>query len=209
MKLFHLQLELNNNNINESISKKGMLFYVIMKMVIKMNKQNRWVITVFILTFILSIIFSLISNSMAANFNNIVLSIVLILVIVIGIIFDIIGTGTISAKEATFHALNSKKIKGAKEAIYMIKNSNRISSICNDIVGDVCGIISGSIGAILAISISTSTGFNNTIISVIVAAIISSLTVGGKAIFKVIAIKNADKIVLTVGKILNIFKFVK
>ena len=120
-------------------------------------------------------------------------------------LFDVIGTSVISANEASFHALNSKKIKGAKQGIYMIKNSNQISSICNDIVGDVCGIISGSIGAILAIMIYDFTGWNTTIISVVLAALISSFTVGGKAIFKIVAINHADNIILTVSKIIAIF----
>lgn len=159
----------------------------------------------FLLTFVLSIIFSSISNIITLTCNNIVLFLVLLLTISLGILFDLIGTASITAKESTFHSLNSKRIKGAREGINLIKNSNKISSICNDIVGDICGIISGSIGAILAISISSSTGINNTLVSVILAAFISSCTVGGKAVFKVVAINNADKIILTVSKILAIF----
>ena len=159
----------------------------------------------FLLTFVLSVIFSSISNIITLTCNNIVLFLVLLLTISLGILFDLIGTASITAKESTFHSLNSKRIKGAREGINLIKNSNKISSICNDIVGDICGIISGSIGAILAISISSSTGINNTLVSVILAAFISSCTVGGKAVFKVVAINNADKIILTVSKILAIF----
>ena len=115
--------------------------------------------------------------------------------------FDIIGTSTMSANEASFHAIASKKISGAREAINMLKNKNKISSICNDIVGDVCGIISGGLGAVIAISLSTNTGLNNVVVSVLVSAFISSLTVGGKAIFKSISIKNADSIIFGVGKV--------
>ena len=168
-------------------------------------KKDHWILIVFLLTFVLSIIFSSISNIITLTCNNIVLFLVLLLTISLGILFDLIGTASITAKESTFHSLNSKRIKGAREGINLIKNSNKISSICNDIVGDICGIISGSIGAILAISISSSTGINNTLVSVILAAFISSCTVGGKAVFKVVAINNADKIILTVSKILAIF----
>lgn len=167
------------------------------------NKKDNWILIVFILTFILSIVFSTISNVMAANFNNIVLFIVLILTISFGILFDVIGTASISANESTFHALNSKKKKGAKEVLNLIKNSNKISSLCNDIVGDVCGIISGSIGTMLSISLSTKTGYNSTMVSIVLAAFISSFTVGGKAIFKKVAIKNADNILFVVGKVMN------
>ena len=174
-----------------------------------MNKKSNWILTVFILTFILSVVFSTISSSMAMSCNNIVLMIVLLIVIAIGIIFDIIGTACITANESTFHALSSKKKTGAKEALMLIKNKNKLSSICNDIIGDGCGVISGSMGTFLAISISTLTGYNNTVVSVVLAAFISSATVGGKAIFKVVAMANADSIVYNVGKFIHIFKIGK
>ncbi len=168
-------------------------------------KRDYWILIVFILTFILSVLFSTVSNIIALTCNNIILFIVLVITIAFGILFDLIGTAAITSKESTFHALNSKKIKGAKQGLFIVKNSNKISSICNDIVGDICGIISGSIGAILAISLSTTTGLNNTLVSVIIAAFISAFTVGGKALFKIVAIKNADNIILVVSKFLSLF----
>ena len=167
-------------------------------------KKDHWLLTVFILTFILSVTFSTISNILTIKVNEIVLSIVLVLVIIGGIIFDIIGTSTISAHESTFHALNAKKQKGARKALIMIKNSNKISSICNDIVGDVSGIISGAIGAVLSISLSTKFGLNNTITSIVIASLISSFTVGGKAIFKKYAMESADDILLFIAKRISI-----
>ena len=152
-------------------------------------KKDPWIIIVFILTFILSILF-----------------IILLVTISLGVLFDLIGTAAITANEATFHALNSKKIKGAKQGITIVKNNNKISSICNDIVGDICGIISGSIGAILAISLSTTTGINSTVVSVVLAAFISAFTVGGKALLKKVAINHADNIVLSISKILAVFE---
>jgi CBS domain containing-hemolysin-like protein len=157
------------------------------------------------MTFILSILFSVVTNVIEATCNEIALVLILIIVISIGIIFDLIGTSAITAKEASFHAMSSKKIKGAKEAIYLIKNSNKISSICNDVIGDICGIISGGIGVVLANSISESFGVSLVITSIIIAAFISSSTVGGKAIFKKVAIKNNTKIIKIVGRFMSIF----
>lgn len=171
----------------------------------KKNKNN-FIVTIFIMTFILSILFSSISNVIAASFNDVVLFIIMTLVIIIGIIFDAIGTAGITAKESTFHSMSSARVKGAKEALTLIKSGSKISSICNDVIGDVCGIVSGGLGAVLAISISSKTGFNNTIISVLISAFISSFTVGGKAIFKQIAISKCDTIMFTVGKIKHFFR---
>ena len=88
----------------------------------------------------------------------------------------------------------------------MLKNSPRVASVCNDVVGDVCGIVSGSLGAVLAINIATYFNLNIVLVTTIITAIISSLTVGGKAIFKTIATSKADDIVYTVGKTISIFK---
>ena len=155
---------------------------------------------------LIGIIALLLTFFFAKSFNSIILIVILLCVIAIGIIFDIIGTSCMSANESSFHSIASKKISGAKEAINMLKNRNKISSICNDIVGDVCGIISGGLGAVIAISIASTTGLNNVLVSVITSAVVSSLTVGGKAIFKNLAIKNADKIIFTVGKIKHFFR---
>ena len=172
-----------------------------------MKKNNKsMIITIFILTFVLSICFSAISNVVAASFNEVVLFLILILVIALGVVFDMIGMAAVSASEATFHSMSSKKIKGAKESIGLIKNSSSISSICQDVIGDVCGVISGSLGAVLAISLSTTTGIDNTIVSVLLSSFVSTATVGGKAITKPIAMKNSEKIIHMVGKIKCFFR---
>lgn len=166
--------------------------------------QNKsWIIKVFILTFFICMIISGLSNLIASNANIIILLVITICIMFIGIIFDIIGTAVLTADEATFHAKASNKISGSKESIKLIKNASNIANFCNDIIGDICGIVSGSMGAMIAIIIANKFNFNPTIVALIVASIISSLMVGGKAIGKNIAIKKSDKIIFAVGKILN------
>ncbi len=170
-----------------------------------MKNNVNWIYKVFLLSFILSVIFSGISSIMAENFNTIILTIILLLVVVIGIIFDMIGVAVLTSKEANLHAKAAKKIKGAKKAISLLKNSTKVSSVCNDVIGDICGIVSGSLSAVLTITICTRFNLSQTVITIITTAVVSSLTVGGKAIFKGIATKNSDTIIFTVGKILSIF----
>jgi hypothetical protein len=88
----------------------------------------------------------------------------------------------------------------------MLKNATQVASICNDVIGDVCGVVSGSLGAVLTINIANHFNLSIVLITTIITAVISALTVGGKAIFKTIATKKADTIVYTVGKIRAIFK---
>ena len=166
--------------------------------------QNKsWIIKVFIITFIICMLISGLSNMIANNANIIILLAITVLIIIIGIIFDIIGTAVLTADEATFHAKASNKIKGSRESIKLIKNASNIANFCNDIIGDICGIVSGSMGAMIAITIANKFNFNPTIVALIVSSIISSIMVGGKAIGKNIAIKKSDKIIFTVGRILN------
>ena len=169
-------------------------------------KKDNWIYKVFLMTFFLSLIFSFISNTITSNASLIIMIIITLLVISIGIIFDMIGTAVLTSNEATFHAKSSRKINGAKEAINLIKNSIKVSSICNDVISDICGIISGGMGAMVAISLAKFFNNNVAISSMIVSSVISSITVGGKGIFKEIAIKNCDKIVFIVGKIKNAVK---
>lgn len=172
-------------------------------------KKDSWIYKVFFITFFLSFMFSSISNVITNNSNLLVMILITILVIVIGIIFDMIGTATLTCNEATFHAKSSRKIKGAKESLSIIKNSVKVASLCNDVIGDICGIISGGMGAMVAISLSSLFKGNIALSSIIVSSIVSSLTVGGKAIFKTVAMKKCDDIVFLVGRIKSIFKLKK
>ena len=171
-----------------------------------MKNKTKWILTVFILSFILSVIFSGISTAMTENFHTIILVLVILLVIGIGILFDMIGVAVLTCKESNLHAKAAKKMKGAKQAIALIKNSTKVSSVCNDVIGDICGIVSGSLGAALTLDIVGAFNISSVIITMIVTATISSLTVGFKAIFKDVAEKNSDVIVYTAGKVLSIFK---
>ncbi len=165
--------------------------------------KKGWTVKVFFLTFILAILFSLIAN-LLGDFNNLVLIICIIAIIFIGIIFDIIGTSVLSASTKVLHSKATQKMKGAKSAINLVKNSSTVSSICNDVVGDICGIISGSLVTVLIINLFKTN--NVSLFNVLITSLLSSLTVGGKAIGKVIAIKKSNDIVFTVGKIIAFIK---
>lgn len=165
--------------------------------------KKGWTVKVFFLTFILAILFSLIAN-LLGDFNNLVLIICIIAIIFIGIIFDIIGTSVLSASTKVLHSKATQKMKGAKSAINLVKNSSTVSSICNDVVGDICGIISGSLVTVLIINLFKTN--NISLFNVLITSLLSSLTVGGKAIGKVIAIKKSNDIVFTVGKIIAFIK---
>ena len=168
----------------------------------KENKPHSWVITVAITTFFLSLFFSYISNTAITNLEVIPGIIILLLVIGMGILFDLIGVAVTVAKEESFHAKASKKIKGSKTAIKLIRNSSKVSNFCADVIGDIAGVLSGAISAIIALKLTEYYGMSSSF-QFIVSALVASMTVSGKAMTKEIAKKNANKILEIVTKIIN------
>ena len=170
----------------------------------KDNSDLKWFITVFITTFILSIAFSYISTNAISSLELFPALVILIITIFTGIVFDIIGIAVTVAEEEELHAKASKKIKGAKASIKLIRNSSRVSNLCADVIGDICGVLSGSIATLISIKITAKfeLEFN---IQFIISAAVASLTVGGKALGKNIAKRNSTKIVHAVGIIVSKF----
>ena len=166
----------------------------------KEHSKIKWFIEVFIITFVLSICFSYVSTNGVSNLNLGASIFILILVIAIGIGFDIIGVAVTVANEEEFHAKATKKVKGAKTSIKLIKNSARVANICADVIGDICGVLSGSISALIAAKIAEKTGVN---LQFVISASVAAITVGGKAIGKEIANRNSTQIVHYVGIVLN------
>ena len=104
----------------------------------KENENIKWFIEVFIMTFILSMIFSFISTNGVSNLSLIPAILILIAVIAVGILFDIVGVAVTVANEHEFHAKATKKVKGSKDSIKLIRNAPRVANICADVIGDIC-----------------------------------------------------------------------
>lgn len=166
-------------------------------------KMTRWVITIFFVTILISGIISLVSDEVMANSSLAVAFLILLAIIFVGIIFDIIGMAVATADEKPFHSMASRKVPGAHEAIRLLRNAERVSSICNDVVGDICGVVSGSASATIAALILTNANVSwPRGISLAMSALVAGLTVGGKAIGKTIAVNSCTKIVHLVGRVI-------
>lgn len=170
------------------------------------NKTIRWVVTIFIVTIFISGFISFASNEIMEASSVIVAFVILFVIIFIGIIFDVIGVAVTSADEKPFHSMASRKVPGAHEAISLLRNAERVSSICNDVIGDICGVVSGSASASISAQIIVNfSGNTGEIIMLLMSAMVAGLTVGGKAIGKTFAIGSCTKIVAFVGKVIWFF----
>ena len=149
------------------------------------KSNNRWIIIVTLLAFVLSLIMSFMAGIILKNVTLIISIIVTFLFILLGIIFDIIGVAVTSGDEVVFHSMSARRVRGGKVGVKLIRNASKVSSICCDVVGDICGIISGSAGVTIVALIIKNTNINELLISLLVTALISSLTIGGKALGKI------------------------
>ena len=173
---------------------------------IKKEKVDiKWIIIIVIIAFILSFGLSFISQSTIPKVSLIIGIIITLLFIFIGVLFDIVGVAVTSADEAVFHSMNSRKVKGANIAVKFKKNADKVSNFCCDVIGDVCGVISGTAAAAIAALLILKYNFNAILVSLTVTSIVSSLTIGGKAIGKSFAINKSEVILYAFAKFINNF----
>ena len=167
------------------------------------NTTIRWVVTIFLVTIVISGTISFISDEIMSTSGILTAFLILLAIIFVGIVFDIIGMAVASADEKPFHSMAARKVPGAQNAIRLLRNAERVSSICNDVVGDICGVVSGSASATIAASILQHGDFGwPQLISLGMSAFCAGLTVGGKAIGKTFAVNSATDIVHAVGKLI-------
>lgn len=167
------------------------------------KQQTRWVITIFLVTIAVSAVITLASDELMAGSGTFVAFLVLLAIIMVGIIFDIIGVAVTSADEKPFHAMAARKVPGARDAIFLLRKAEKVSSICCDVVGDICGVVSGSASATIAARVLANFDFSwPQVITLAMSSLVAGLTVGGKAIGKTVAMNSCVPIVHTVGKIL-------
>ena len=167
------------------------------------RRTRNWVITIFLATIAISAAISLASDFVMGRSSMIVAFLILLMIVFIGIIFDIVGMAVATADEKPFHAMASRKVKGARECIMLLRNAERVSSICNDVVGDICGVVSGSASATIAAQVLSNFELSfASVIPLAMSSLVAALTVGGKAVGKGIAVASCTDIVYHAGQVI-------
>ena len=116
-----------------------------------------------------------------------------------------IGISVTVADIKTFNSMASKRVRGATLAVKFIKNAEKLSSFCNDVIGDICGIISGALATSISLIISYKIHINIFLITLTVTGIVAALTIGGKALGKSFAINKSNVILYNFSKIVSFF----
>ena len=160
--------------------------------------NTAWVGLITVISFALSVVMSYISNEALASAGT-------LLFIALGIVFDMIGVASTSATEKEFHSMAAHRVRGAREAVWMVRNAEKVSSICNDVVGDICGIISGATGALIVAHITSGVSAGlKVVVSLLITGLVSALTIGGKAAGKGIAVMCSSKVLALCGRVLSV-----
>ena len=174
----------------------------------KIRKERvdiKWIIKIIIIAFVISYSLSFISQMTIPKLSIFGGILVTLIFIFIGILFDIVGVAVTSADEKVFHSMNSRRVFGAKVAVKFKKNADKVASFCNDVIGDICGIVSGAASSTIAVGIAEKFGYDLLFVSLTVAAIAASLTIGGKAVGKSFAMNKSDIILYEFAKLVSIF----
>jgi len=160
-----------------------------------------WIICLTFLSFFLSLVLSLFSEIFLGT-NNIVLAIILLLTFMLfNILSDMIGLAITSCQVIKIKKSNLKQ-KEKIMSVYLIKNSDKVSSILCDVIGDACGVLCGASGSILSLIMSNKLGISLIYTGVLISSFIVSCTVLLKAITKSYALNNSLKIVKFCSKII-------
>jgi CBS domain containing-hemolysin-like protein len=136
---------------------------------------------------------------------------IVVTIVLVGVVFDMLGLAAAAARETPFHAMASKRVFGAKNAIRIVRNAEKVSSVCSDVIGDIAGVLSGA-GA-LAVSVQLINaihvyGWHREAVSILLTAFITAFTVGTKAVGKTFAIQSPTPIVLAAARIWTSMSFI-
>ncbi len=171
-----------------------------------LKKSTVWTLRITLVTLILSCFFSFVSELASTKAHFSIMIILLFFLISLSIAADAIGVAATSCDLAPLLAMASRKEPGSKQAILLVKNAERVSNICCDVIGDICGIVSGACA--LAIVLKITEGMNETlnmVISILVSGIVSAVTVGGKSMFKNVAVNNSKELIIFAARFLSVF----
>ena len=175
----------------------------------KKEWRFRWAVQVFFISVALSAVLSFCSSEALEGAELGLAFCVLAFFILLGIVFDIIGVAVTAADERPFHSMAARKTPGARQALTLIRRANKVSSFCNDVVGDICGIVSGSTAAVIVLRVHEVLPVRNPFVkggvSLGITALVSGLTIGGKAVGKTFALEKSTVVLQLVGRIMYVF----
>ena len=159
----------------------------------------RWIFKIAGMTFAISAMLALVSGTVIPALHVVFAILILLMFIALGVFFDILGLSVAIVNEKPFHSMAANRVPGAGQSLLLIKNAEKVSSFCNDVVGDICGIISGATASVIVSRVVADPSAPNLIVQVLFSALVSALTVTGKALGKTVSLNHNVAIVKQMG----------
>lgn len=169
------------------------------------RRSVRFALTVAIASFFIGGIFDT-STIFLNNMRWYLGALIVFFIVIVGAFFDMLGLAAAAAREAPIHAMASKKVFGAKRAITIVRNAEKVSSIFSDVIGDIAGVLSGAGALAVAYQLATAVslhGWHEELAKISLTAFVTAITVFAKAVGKTVAIQSPTPIVLFAGKVLE------
>ena len=156
-----------------------------------------------ITTFVAACLVTLLAQEAMRGLSILGALMILMFITLAGIISDVVGVAVTVADEVPFHARASKRLRGARQSLWLVRNADRVAALANDVIGDLAGTISGAAVAVLTIRLALGMpeGYDR-LVHIGGVALLAGLTVGGKAVGKGYALAHANEIVSGVGRLL-------
>lgn len=170
-------------------------------------KVEKWIYTITLATFLITLVVSTVTDTLMSQAGLLVATLVVLIIIFTGIVFDTIGTAVAAGNPKPFHGMAAAKVPSAKYSLMLLNNASRVSNFFNDVIGDIAGVISGAGSAVIVIKIMAldMPFLSKTYLSVLLSCVVASLTVGGKALGKDVAINYSKEIVHFTGRVICFF----
>ncbi len=164
-----------------------------------LSQTTIWTIKITVVTFVLGAFFSFISELTSSIAHVGIAFILLVLLISVSIVCDAIGVAVTSCDVSAFTKAERENDKGDATAVKLVKNAEKVSNICCDVIGDICGIVSGACTVAIVMKLVSDATINYWV-TICFSSVVGAFTVGGKAIFKNLALKNSKEIIMFVAK---------
>ncbi|WP_083824280.1 hypothetical protein [Desulfosporosinus sp. OT] len=174
-------------------------------MAVRKRKSWKHLVIVFVGSFVIAAVVGISSELLMRRISSLwIAALFLLAVIGVHIVFDVIGIAATAANEAPHHAKAANRVRGARQAVYLVRHADLVANMANDVVGDVTGTLSGVMAAAIVIDtirLYPTFGTKEIWLSTLMLALVASITVTGKAVGKSFAIQDANKIIAWVGSV--------
>jgi len=163
------------------------------------ERHGRRLAFLFAVTFGSALLTGLLARQVIAELPVLPALAVMAVIIALGVIGDGIGVAVTRAHEPPFRAMAARRLPGARHSLYLLRNADRVASLCSDVIGDIASTVSGAAAIAMLFLITGGETGGDGLAGFMVVAGVAALTVTAKAWGKRFAIRDANTVIRHLG----------